>query len=117
MCRTVTLRLRFDDLTRATRSHTVAEATADTAVLLASARGLLVEAMPTIEERGITLIGLTFTNLHDDSAIQLALPLTARGDRLDAALDGLHERFGSGSVARAATMGRASGMSVPLLPD
>ena len=29
VCRTVILRLRFDDFTRATRSHTLAQATAD----------------------------------------------------------------------------------------
>ena len=117
VCRTVTLRLRFDDLTRATRSHTIAEATAETSGLLAIARSLLREAMPTIEERGITLIGLTFANLHDDAAIQLALPLDGRSERLDATLDDLRERFGSGSVARAVILGRNTGMTVPLLPD
>ena len=40
-CRTVVLRLRFDDFSRATRSHTIAEATTRTATLLAVARGLL----------------------------------------------------------------------------
>ncbi len=38
-CRTVVLRLRFADYTRATRSHTVAEATTRTATLLRVARG------------------------------------------------------------------------------
>jgi DNA polymerase-4 len=117
VCRTVTLRLRFDDLTRATRSHTMPDATGDTAVLLLTARSLLVDAMPTIEERGITLIGLTFGNLYDDDAIQLALPLGPRSAHLDAAIDGLRDRFGSGSVARAATLGRKTGITVPLLPD
>jgi DNA polymerase-4 len=117
VCRTVTLRLRFDDLTRATRSHTMPEATGDTAVLLTIARRLLVDAMPTIEERGITLIGLTFANLFDDDAIQLALPLERRSPLLDAAIDDLTDRFGSGSVARAATLGRRAAVSVPLLPD
>ena len=39
--RTVVLRLRFDDFSRATRSHTLARPTADTEAILATARGLL----------------------------------------------------------------------------
>ncbi len=42
--RTVTLRLRFDDFTRATRSHTLARATASTGAILDTARGLLAAA-------------------------------------------------------------------------
>ncbi len=37
--RTVVLRLRFDDFTRATRSHTMPDATARTEAILATARG------------------------------------------------------------------------------
>ena len=65
VCRTVVLRLRFDDFTRATRSHTIPEATADTATLLAAERALLVAALPMIRDQGITLIGISFTNLHE----------------------------------------------------
>ena len=39
VCRTVTLRLRFDDFSRATRSHTLPEATAQTQTILATAEG------------------------------------------------------------------------------
>src|SRR5690606_26939315 len=44
VARTVVLRLRFDDFSRATRSHTLPAPTDDTAVLLAAARRLLCEA-------------------------------------------------------------------------
>ena len=57
VCRTITLRLRFDDFSRATRSHTLPEATAHTPTILDVARGLLVSALPMIERQGITLIG------------------------------------------------------------
>jgi DNA polymerase-4 len=118
VCRTVTLRLRFDDFTRATRSHTLPQATADTAALLDTARILLSDAMPVIEQRGITLIGLTFTNLFSDDAIQLALPFhRPSSSAIDATLDGLHERFGSQGVTRAVLLGRPEGLRVPLLPD
>ncbi len=118
VCRTVVLRLRFDDLSRATRSHTLHEATAQTETLLAAERGLLTTAMPMIRERGITLIGITFTNLSHDDAIQLALPFErSRFDAVDAAVDLVRERFGGASIGRAVLLGRHQGPSVPLLPD
>ena len=52
VCRTVVLRLRFDDFSRVTRSDTFAEATARTETVLAVARGLLMSSMPLIRERG-----------------------------------------------------------------
>jgi len=114
----VTLRLRFDDFARATRSHTLPDATAETAMLLDAARILLADAMPLIEQRGITLIGLTFTNLFADDAVQLALPfLGPSRSAIDATLDGLHDRFGSSGVTRAVLLGRPDGLRVPLLPD
>jgi DNA polymerase-4 len=118
VCRTVVLRLRFDDLSRATRSHTLPQATAQTQTILATARGLLAAATPMIESQGITLIGLTLTNLDSDGAIQLALPFDRRWvPSLDAALDDLSERFGSSTVTRAVLLGRDQGPTVPLLPD
>ncbi|MET0800303.1 MAG: DNA polymerase IV [Actinomycetota bacterium] len=118
VCRTVVLRLRFDDFTRATRSHTLSEATAHTETILATARGLLATAMPMIEHQGITLIGVTFTNLADDGAIQLALPFDrAPASAIDTTLDEVRDRFGSAAVTRAVLLGRHHGPSVPLLPD
>src|SRR4051812_38924701 len=78
VCRTVVLRLRFSDFSRATRSHTLAEATAHTPTILAAARALLAAAMPIIERQGLTLIGISLTNLENDDAVQLALPLDRR---------------------------------------
>ena len=118
VCRTVVLRLRFDDFTRATRSHTLWEATAGTQTILAVGRVLLAAAMPMIRDRGITLIGLTLSNLDDDSAVQLSLPfarsLTAG---IDTTLDEVRDRFGSSSITRAVLLGRRQGLTVPLLPD
>jgi DNA polymerase-4 len=118
VCRTVTLRLRFDDFARATRSHTLPEATGETATLLDTARILLAGALPEIEERGITLIGITFGNLFNDDAIQLALPFDGlASSAIDATLDSLHNRFGSTAVKRGVLLGRSEGLRVPLLPD
>jgi DNA polymerase-4 len=118
VCRTIVLRLRFDDFSRATRSHTLPEATAETRTILVTARELLAGATPMIRDRGITLIGVTLGNLDRDDAIQLALPFDrALAHPIDTALDGVRERFGSGAITRAVLLGRDSGMSVPLLPD
>jgi DNA polymerase-4 len=115
-CRTVVLRMRFADYERATRSRTLAEATTRTSVLLSAARRLLRAAGELIARRGLTLIGVTLTNLCDAGAVQLALPLDrARG--LDTALDALHDRFGSGAVRRGVHIGRPPDEGVPLLPD
>ncbi|MGZ5319348.1 MAG: DNA polymerase IV [Actinomycetota bacterium] len=117
-CRTIVLRLRFDDFTRATRSHTLPEATVDTETMLAAARTLLAAALPMIRDRGITLIGVSFTNLHDDGAIQLALPFDgSHGPSLDATLDTVRNRFGSSAVTRGVLLGRHEGLRVPLPPD
>jgi DNA polymerase-4 len=116
VCRTVMLRLRFGDFARATRSHTLSEATAHTETILAIARELLAAATPMIESRGLTLVGLSLGNLEDDYAVQLALPLD-RQRALDATLDDVRDRFGSTAITRAVLLGRDPGISVPLLPD
>jgi DNA polymerase IV len=116
--RTVVLRLRFDDFSRATRSHTLPHATAHTRTILDAARELLATAMPMIQRRGITLVGVTVANLDDDGAIQLPLPFErASGHALDDALDAVRKRFGFEAITRGVLLGRDQGQSVPLLPD
>jgi DNA polymerase-4 len=117
-CRTVVLRLRFADFSRATRSCTLPQATTRTQAVLDAARGLLAAATPLIEAQGLTLVGLSLTNLEDSRAIQLALPFGDRRDaELDAALDEVQERFGSAAVTRAVLLGSSPGVVMPLLPD
>ncbi|MBW0104452.1 DNA polymerase IV [Pseudonocardia sp. KRD291] len=118
VCRTVVLRLRFADFTRATRSHTLPVATDHTPTLLGAARALLGTALPVIEDKGLTLLGLSLANLDGDDAVQLELPLDAHsGPALDVALDAVRLRFGTASVNRATQLGRDEGLSVPLLPE
>jgi DNA polymerase IV len=125
-CRTVMLRLRFGDFTRATRSHSLAEATAHTATLLDAARVLLAGALPMIRDQGITLLGVSLGNLEDDRSVQLALPFDATagpaldssaGPSLDVTLDAVHRRFGSRAVTRATQVGRRPALEMPMLPD
>jgi DNA polymerase-4 len=116
--RTVVLRLRFGDFSRATRSYTLPQATAHTDTILAAARGLLAATMPELERRGATLLGISVANLQNDDAIQLVLPFDRRGGlALDAAIDEIRRRFGSDAVKRAVLLGRSQIFEVPLLPD
>jgi DNA polymerase-4 len=116
--RTVVLRLRFGDYMRATRSHTLPQPISHTPTILLTARWLLAGAMPEIERRGLTLVGVAVSNLEDDSALQLMLPLDRfSGSALDVALDEVRRRFGVSAVTRAVLLGREQGFTVPLLPD
>jgi DNA polymerase-4 len=118
VCRTVILRMRFDDFSRATRSYTLLEATNKTQTILATARGLLAAATPLIDTKGLTLIGVTLTNLTGDGGVQLALPFERpRQAAIDAVVDEVRERFGNEAISRAVLLGRDPGISVPLLPD
>jgi DNA polymerase IV len=116
VCRTVVLRMRFEDFSRATRSYTMPEATDQTPTILHSAHGLLKASMPLIERRGLTLIGIALTNLSDAGAVQLVLPFNRTRD-LDAVVDHVRDRFGSKAITRGVLVGRDPGIWVPLLPD
>jgi DNA polymerase-4 len=116
VCRTVVLRLRFSDYSRATRSSTMLEATAQTDTILALATALLSLAMPAISRRGLTLIGVALTNLSDQGGVQLRLPFE-RLRELDATLDEIRDRFGAAAITRGTLVGRDPGPWVPLLPD
>jgi DNA polymerase IV len=116
--RTVVLRLRFDDFTRATRSHTLARPTAHTPTIAATARGLLATAWPLIRRRGLTLVGVSVANLDSGDAVQLLLPFDRHaGWTLDAAVDEVRDRFGSHALKRAVLVGRPERWEMPLLPD
>lgn len=117
-CRSVVLRLRYGDFAKATRSRTMRFPTDRTTVLLAVAQGLLAAALPEIEDRGITLIGVSLSQLGHVEDLQPELPIDWEdGARLDTVLDAVRDRFGTASVARAAQLGRDPGWSTPLLPE
>jgi DNA polymerase-4 len=116
--RTVTLRMRFGDYSRATRARSLIQATTHTRTILETARALLATAGPMIEARGLTLIGVAVGNLEADGVGQLTLPFAGTdGDDLDRALDAVRDRFGSSALTRGTSIGRDVGPAVPLLPD
>jgi len=119
--RTVILRLRFDDFTRMTRSHTLPRPTSQTPELLAATRALLAGAASLVAERGLTLIGISISNFDgNDGSMQLELPfagLLGSATALDAAMDSVRHRFGSSALTRGALLGRDPGLAMPMLPD
>jgi DNA polymerase-4 len=118
VCRTVVLRLRFGDFTKATRSRSLRAPTDRTAIVLTLARALLAAAQPDITARGITLIGISLSQLDRVGNVQPELPIDWGDEaRLDSVLDTLRDRYGSTSVSRAAQLGRDPGWSSPILPE
>ena len=121
--RTVTLRLRFNDFGRATRSHTLPWATCSTQALLGTARQLMAAAAPLIAERGLTLVGFAVSGIDRDGAEQLVLPFTTSGRQptdvgaVDAAVDSVRRRYGRSALTRGVLVGRDAGLEMPHLPD
>jgi DNA polymerase-4 len=106
--RTVVLRLRFEDFSRVTRSHTLPEPTGATQTILGTARALFADAQPMIRRRGLTLVGITVANLDDGARPrQLTLPLEDRRvTGFDLALDAVRERFGRDAMTVAVLLHR-----------
>ena len=106
--RTVVLRLRFDDFSRATRSRTLRRPTSSTREILATARELFAETRPLVVERGLTLVGVAVSNLDDRfEPVQLALAVDdPRTVGLDTAVDAVRERFGASAITYGTLLGR-----------
>jgi DNA polymerase-4 len=61
---------------------------------------------------------VSLANVDDEDAVQPMLPFDeVDPGALDAAVDGVRDRFGTAAVTRAVLLGRDPGLSVPLLPD
>jgi DNA polymerase-4 len=125
--RTVTLRLRFNDFGRATRSHTLPWATSSTQTILGTARRLVAAAAPLIAERGLTLVGFAVSEIDRSGAEQLMLPFTRQQEpaAVDAAVDRVRRRYGRAALTRGVSpasgrcpqVGRDTGLEMPHLPD
>jgi DNA polymerase IV len=115
--RTVVLRLRFDDFSRATRSHSLPWATSSTQPILAAARQLVASAAPVIRQRGLTLVGFSVSGIDRSGAQQLMLPFNRESLAVDAAIDQIRRRYGNSALTRAVLVGRDPGLEMPHLPD
>ena len=132
VCATVSIAVRFDDMKRASRSHTLAAPTARTESIFTAVKELLAQVRPLVDQRGITLLGISLENLGPDDAVQLELPLAREGaghvrgaaerlgggnpDALDAAIDDVRKRYGADAIKRASLVDE-DGIAAPVLPD
>ncbi|MFQ5522562.1 MAG: DNA polymerase IV [Acidimicrobiia bacterium] len=113
--RTITVRVRFEDLSAVTRSVTLPAAVAVTPIIAAVAEDLVQSALADHPNRRvITLVSVAVSNLVYEEALQLELPLDL-GDQglrpgteegaerwaLDRAVDEVRERFGRNAVGYA----------------
>jgi DNA polymerase IV len=114
--RTVVLRLRFDDFSRATRSHTLPWSTSSTQPILFAARQLLASAAPAIAQRGLTLVGFAVSGIDHTGAQQLMLPFSGESLAVDAAVDQVRRRYGKSALTRAVLVGRDPGLEMPHSP-
>ena len=104
--RTVTLKLRTGDFTTLTRSTTLDRATDVTAEMWRAAESLL-SAWSRRRPRPLRLLGVTVSQLAAKGGRQLSLFGEAdhqRNQRLDEALDGIVDRFGTRAIRRGATL-------------
>ena len=115
--RTVVLRLRFDDFSRATRSRTLPWATSSTQPILAAARQLVTSAAPLIAQRGLTLVGFAVSGIDRTGAQQLMLPFGGEPPSVDEAVDQVRRRYGKSALTPAVLVGRDPGPEMPHLPD
>jgi DNA polymerase-4 len=116
--RTVLLRLRFDDFSRATRSRTLRWATSSTQPILGAARLLIASAAPLVAERGLTLVGFAVSGIDRSGVQQLLLPFgDDQGLEVETAIDQVRRRYGRSALTPAVLIGRDSGLEMPHLPD
>ncbi len=125
--RTVTVRVRFGDMSAVTRSTTLQTGVSGTLMLTELAVGLAESALddhPT--ERCISLLGVSVSNLRHEAALQLELPVHAgdEADRpgsalnaarfsIDRSVDAVRSRFGRGALDYAVVRFAAT----PRVPD
>lgn len=117
-CRTVTVRVRFADMRAVTRALTlpapICATSALTEIAVDLVRGVLADH---VEERTISLLAISASNLGEDRSPQLELPFALADDgrrpftrkgmarqRADRAVDAIRDRFGWEVVNYAASM-------------
>lgn len=113
--RTVTVRIRFADMTSITRSHTVTQPISTTSAVHELAMELARDGIESKKER-VNLLGVSVSNIETSPAVQMELgfddgEVTAAGSStsdmrasLDASIDDLRSRFGKAAVGSATTM-------------
>jgi len=101
---TVSVKIRRADFTTYTRQRALGQPTQDTAVVAAVAKALLTRWLATQPNAAVRLLGVGVSDLQLSVQADLFSGTAADISRLDAAIDGIRERFGSGILTRASLL-------------
>jgi len=105
----VSVKIRRGDFTTFTRQRALGCATQDTAVVSAVAQNLLGEWLADQPDAPIRLLGVGVGGLNTLQQGDLFAGGAAPGSRLDAAIDGIRDRFGRSMLTRASLLPRGAG--------
>jgi DNA polymerase-4 len=108
---TVSVKIRRDDFTTYTRQRSLGSPTQDTAIVSAAAKSLLDRWLATQPDAAVRLLGVGVSDLQLLPQGDLFAGDAAQGSRLDSAIDGIRDRFGSGMLTRASLLSRTPGDS------
>jgi DNA polymerase IV len=109
----VTVKIRRGDFSTFTRQRAVHPPTQDTSVISRMAQLLLDEWIRSQPNAAVRLLGVGVGDLQTLHQSDLFAQGPPKGTRLDAALDGIRDRFGAALVTRASLLRRAPGGSDP----
>lgn len=104
---TVNVKIRRSDFTTFTRQRSLGTATQDTAAVSAAAKSLLEEWLAMHPNAAVRLLGVGVSELHTLQQADLFADVPAQGARLDTAIDGIRDRFGSAMLTRASLLTRS----------
>jgi DNA polymerase-4 len=103
----VTVKIRRADFSTCTRQRPLEPPTQDSAAVRAAAEQLLRGWLRSRPDAALRLLGVAVGDLHTLRQRDLFAAEPQRTSRLDAAIDGIRDRFGSGIVTRASLLPRA----------
>jgi len=101
---TVSIKIRRADFTTYTRQRALRPPTQDSSVVSAAAKTLLEQWLATQPDAAVRLLGVGVSDLQTSMQADLFGASLAAGSRLDMAIDGIRDRFGSDILTRASLL-------------
>jgi DNA polymerase-4 len=108
---TVSIKIRRADFTTYTRQRALRPPTQDSSVVSAAAKTLLEQWLAIQPDAAVRLLGVSVSDLQISVQADLFDASLAAGSRLDMAIDGIRDRFGSGILTRASLLPGTPGRS------
>jgi DNA polymerase-4 len=104
---TVSVKIRRGDFATFTRQRALSPPTQDTGIVSAVARALLAQWLTAQPNAAVRLLGVGFSDLQMLPQRDLFSGDSTPGSRLDTAIDGIRDRFGSDMLTRASLLARS----------